>query len=139
MRYSYTRWDGTQEISPLDADEILDLIADDMLEEGDLRRALDRLMLRGGNRPQGDRLQGLRDLLERLRNQRQEQLSRYNLDNFMEDIGERQLHATRVSHPSDNLHRGQRVPAGIEEVLLAAEPIEVGFGMWLRMSLSSSA
>jgi uncharacterized protein with von Willebrand factor type A (vWA) domain len=89
MRYRYTLWDGTQEINPLDPEEILDLLADDLLEDGDLRRALDRLMMRGGQRPDGDRLQGLRDLLERLRNRRQEQLQRYDLDSSMADIAQR--------------------------------------------------
>ncbi|MBI2935995.1 MAG: VWA domain-containing protein [Chloroflexi bacterium] len=36
--------------------------------------------------PQGQRLEGLRDLLERLRSQRQAQLQRYNLDSIMEEL-----------------------------------------------------
>ena len=89
MRYRYSEWDGTQEIRPLDADEVLDMIAGDLLEESDLRRALDRLMMSGGRRPEGDRLQGMRDLLERLRAMRQEQLNRHNLESPFDNIGER--------------------------------------------------
>lgn len=89
MRYRYSEWDGTQEIRPLDADEVLDLLTNDLLEDGDLQRAIDRLMLQGGRRESGDRLQGLRDLLERLRQRRQEQLSRYDLDSSVAEIGER--------------------------------------------------
>ena len=87
-RYRYSAWDGTQEIEPLDPEELLDLLADDLLEEPDLRRALDRLMMRGGQRPSGDRLQGLRDLIEQLRQKRQEQLNRFNLDSSMDNLGE---------------------------------------------------
>jgi hypothetical protein len=34
----YARWDGTQTIPALDADEILDALADDVMAEGDLAR-----------------------------------------------------------------------------------------------------
>ena len=87
--YRYSRWDGTQQIQPLDADELLDMLSDDLLEDGDLRRALERLMARGGQRPEGERLQGLRDLLEQLRQRRQEQLSRYNIDSPLDQIDEK--------------------------------------------------
>ena len=43
----YARWDGTQSIPALDADEILDALADDVMVEGDLSEALRRLMERG--------------------------------------------------------------------------------------------
>ena len=43
----YARWDGTQTIPALDADEILDALADDVMAEGDLAEALRRLMERG--------------------------------------------------------------------------------------------
>lgn len=89
MRYRYTEWDGTQEISPLDPEELLDLLTNDLLEDADLHRALDKLMLQGGQRENGDRLQGLRDLLERLRQRRQEQLNRFNLDSSIADLAER--------------------------------------------------
>jgi uncharacterized protein with von Willebrand factor type A (vWA) domain len=89
MRYRYSEWDGTQEIPPLSAEDILDLLTNDLLEEGDLQQALDRLMRVGGRSPQGDRFEGLRDLLERLRARRQQQLSRYNMDSPVADIGER--------------------------------------------------
>ena len=43
----YARWDGTQTIPALDADEIIDALADDVMAEGDLAEALRRLMERG--------------------------------------------------------------------------------------------
>src|SRR5437588_3092489 len=89
MNFRYSRWDGSQQIAPLEPEELLDLLAEDLLEEPDLERALNRLMARGGQRSSGDRLQGLRDLMEQLRSRRQEQLNRYNLDSPMDDIGEK--------------------------------------------------
>ena len=43
---------------------------------------------RGLNR-EGQRTEGLRDLLERLKKQRQQQLDRYNLDSLMDDLKDR--------------------------------------------------
>jgi uncharacterized protein with von Willebrand factor type A (vWA) domain len=89
MVFRYSRWDGTQSIEPLDPDDLLDQISRDMLEDGDLRRALERLLMRGAQRPDGNRSQGMRDLLERLRQRRENELGRYDLSGFMDDINER--------------------------------------------------
>lgn len=86
MFYRYSRWDGTQEIDPLLADEVLDLLADDLFDEGDVRRALQRLFSRGALRPSGGRLAGLRELLERLRRRRLEQQERYNLGSLLDEL-----------------------------------------------------
>src|SRR5919106_892586 len=39
----FSRWDGTQSVPELDADEILDQLADDVMAEGDIASALRRL------------------------------------------------------------------------------------------------
>ena len=46
-RYGYSRWDGTQNIEGLDADDILNALSDDYMEEGNLQQALKRLMQEG--------------------------------------------------------------------------------------------
>jgi uncharacterized protein with von Willebrand factor type A (vWA) domain len=87
-RSRYSRWDGTQRIGELDADEILDALADDVMAEGDLAEALRRLLERGwrtGDPTRGD-LAGLRDLLDRLERRRQELLDRYQLGDALGDI-----------------------------------------------------
>jgi uncharacterized protein with von Willebrand factor type A (vWA) domain len=93
MRYRYTEWDGSQSIEPLDPDALLDMLSRDLLEDGDLRRALERLLMRGANRPDNNgrnqRMPGMRDLMDRLRQRREDQLERYNLGSMMEDIAER--------------------------------------------------
>ena len=48
MLIRYSRWDGTQQLSDLDADELLGAMADDLLADGDLRNALRRLLQRKG-------------------------------------------------------------------------------------------
>jgi uncharacterized protein with von Willebrand factor type A (vWA) domain len=89
MLFRYSEWDGTQSIPPLDPDDLLDLLSQDLLEDGDLRRALERLLMRGARRGQDGRPQGMRDLLERLRQRREEQLGQYDLGSFMDEINER--------------------------------------------------
>ncbi len=89
MVFRYTRWDGSQSIPPLDPDELLDLLSQDLLEDGDLRRALERLLMRGARRGQDGRPQGMRDMMERLRQRREQQLGQYDLGSFMDEINER--------------------------------------------------
>ncbi|MEX2080557.1 MAG: VWA domain-containing protein [Dehalococcoidia bacterium] len=89
-RYRYSMWDGTQEVPPLEADDILDNLTDDLMNFGDLQHALRNLMQRGMRNPMGDRMQGLRDLLQQLRQQRRQQLDRFDLSSIFDDL-KRQL------------------------------------------------
>src|ERR1700682_4434611 len=89
-RYGYTRWDGTQRIEGLDADDILNALSDEYLEEGNLQQALRRLMQEGIRTEDGRRSMGLRELMERMRNMRSEQLNRYNMaSGVMDDLREK--------------------------------------------------
>ncbi|MPZ14570.1 MAG: VWA domain-containing protein [Chloroflexi bacterium] len=87
--YRYSRWDGTQEVSPFDPDELIDSIADELLGDGDVRTALQRILQRGFQNQQGDRTMGLQRILERLRSRRQEQLDRYDLGGLIDQIKEK--------------------------------------------------
>src|SRR5215218_6751528 len=84
----YARWDGTQQIPALDADEILDALADDVMAEGDLAEALRRLMERGwrATDPTRQDLAGLNDLRDRLRRRREELQERYQLRDVLADV-----------------------------------------------------
>ena len=82
----YSRWDGSQRLDDLDADQILDAMSDDLLSDGDPWSALRRLFQRGARNPDGANLPGLQDLLNRLRRQRQQQLDRYDLSSVLDDI-----------------------------------------------------
>ena len=86
VRYRYSEWDGTQSIPDLEASEILDALSDDLMNFGDLQHALRNLMQRGMRSPQGDRMQGLRDLLQQLRQQRRQRLDQFDLGDLLDDI-----------------------------------------------------
>ena len=87
--YKYSRWDGTQQPFGPDVDRLMDSLTDDVLAHGDLERALRSLFQRGLDDDQGRRIEGLNELRERLRAQRQLQLERYNLDSLMDDLKDR--------------------------------------------------
>ena len=84
----YSEWDGTQDIPGLEANEVLDALSDDLMNFGDLQHALRNLMQRGMKSPQGQKTQGLRDLLHQLRQQRRERLDRFDLGGVMDGIRE---------------------------------------------------
>jgi uncharacterized protein with von Willebrand factor type A (vWA) domain len=86
VRFRYSRWDGSQSVPDFSADDVLDDIADDILGYGDLKTALQRLMNQGMKPPQGERTPGLRDLLEKLRQRKQERLKQHDLGSAVEDI-----------------------------------------------------
>ena len=87
-RFRYSRWDGTQVGFELDADDILSEITDDLLYHGDLNAALRRLLQTGFRDRDGERLAGVRELLERLRRRRRDELERYDLGGVYDDIAE---------------------------------------------------
>src|SRR4051794_18064687 len=89
-RYGYSRWDGSQRIEGLDADDILKALSDDYMENGNLQQALKRLMQDGIQNEDERRTMGLRELMERMRNQRNQQLNRYNMaSGVMDDLREK--------------------------------------------------
>jgi uncharacterized protein with von Willebrand factor type A (vWA) domain len=87
--YRYSRWDGTQQLPAFDADDVLRALSEDVLAEGDVRRALQRLMQRGMQGARGGDIPGLRRILERLRQRRQDELERSHLDDVLGGIEER--------------------------------------------------
>jgi len=87
--YRYRRWDGTQQIDPFTPEDAMEFIADHVLDEGDLRSALRRMLQRGVDSPSGRRMEGLQDLLDRLRNARERHLQQYNLGSALSDIKDR--------------------------------------------------
>src|SRR5438067_6610675 len=86
--YRYGAWDGSQHVLDLDAEALLDAMSDDLLEEGDLLRALQRLF-RQGAQNQDRRMPGLQDLMQQLRQRRQQQLQHSNLNDTLKDIREK--------------------------------------------------
>ena len=84
-RFTYSSWDGTQSVPDLDADALFQAMGDELIEHGDPNAALRRI-LHGGLEVDGERLQGLREMLERLRQQRQEMLEQHDLGGVYDEI-----------------------------------------------------
>ena len=87
-RFTYSRWDGTQRGFDLDADLLFDQLTDELLYHGDVNAALRRMMQDGMRDADGNRFEGLRDLMERLREQRQERLDQTNLGGVYDEIAD---------------------------------------------------
>jgi uncharacterized protein with von Willebrand factor type A (vWA) domain len=85
-RYDYSEWDGTQEFTDLDVDDLLSGLTDDLLAGGDLDDALRRIMRAGMRTPDGEQIPGLKDLLARLRERRAEMLAEGDPDGRMGQI-----------------------------------------------------
>ena len=88
-RNRYSRWDGTQQIDGLTADDIMEAISDDMFAQGDLQSALQRLFNQGLNKQDSSQMPGIRQLMERLRAMRQRELNRYDLGSVLDDLKQR--------------------------------------------------
>lgn len=86
----YRAWDGSQSVPDLTADELVDALADDVLEAGDVEEALRRLFQRGVRMDQPGRsdLAGLRDLMDRLRERRRELLAEGQLADPLAEVRE---------------------------------------------------
>ena len=87
-RFRYSRWDGTQVGFELDADTVLEQITDDLLYHGDLHAALRRLLQSGFRDREGNWIEGVRDLLDRLRRERQDRLDRFDLGGVYDEIAD---------------------------------------------------
>jgi uncharacterized protein with von Willebrand factor type A (vWA) domain len=87
-RFRYSRWDGTQTGFDLNADEVLAQVTDDLVYHGDMNAALRRMLQEGLKDRMGERVAGIRELLERLRQRRQEELGRHDLGGVYDDIAD---------------------------------------------------
>jgi len=85
--FTYSQWDGTQTAFTVDADHIFDELADDLLYHGDVNAAL-RRMMQSGFDVDGERIQGLREMLEQLREAREERLDQFDLGGVYDEVAE---------------------------------------------------
>jgi uncharacterized protein with von Willebrand factor type A (vWA) domain len=72
VRYGFRRFGEGDDFDDLDVEEMLALLADDFMENGDLEEAMDRLLREGFTTDSGERVEGLREILERTRQKRRE-------------------------------------------------------------------
>lgn len=89
-QYKYSRWDSTQASLLADLDDLMDSLSEELLQYGDVSRALRQLLQQGIPRPNGSpRVRGIYDMLQELRSKRQELLSQHNLDSAYQDLQQR--------------------------------------------------
>jgi uncharacterized protein with von Willebrand factor type A (vWA) domain len=86
--FQYSAWDGTQVGFDLDADALLDEMADELMYHGDLNAALRRMLQQGFRDRNGEQLMGMREMLERLRQRRQAELENRDLGGIYDEIAE---------------------------------------------------
>jgi uncharacterized protein with von Willebrand factor type A (vWA) domain len=123
--FRYSLWDGSQRVLDVDAEALLEAMSDDLLEEGDLWRALQRLFRQGAQGREGQKLPGLQDLLQQLRQRRQQQLQRSNLGDTLKDIREKlaQIQSTeregierKVDEGREKAERGE-IPEQLQKTM----------------------
>jgi len=72
VRYGFRRPGDGDDFEDLAAEDLLEYVLDELLEYGDLDAVLDRLAYEGLETPDGDRIEGLRDLLDQARERRRQ-------------------------------------------------------------------
>ena len=87
-RFTYSRWDGTQRGFEVDADSLLDEMTDELLYHGDVNSALRKMMQDGLRDANGERIAGMRELMQKLREQRQEIQERGDLGGVYSEIAD---------------------------------------------------
>jgi len=87
-RFTYSRWDGTQKGFEVDAESLLEAVTDDLLYHGDVNSALRRLMQQGLTDRNGERIEGMRDMMNKIRERREELLERSDLGGVYSEISE---------------------------------------------------
>ena len=85
LSYAYSAWDGTQTGFDISAEDLLAELGDDLLYDGDINSAL-RRMMQSGFDIDGERIQGLQETLDKIRQARQDRLENYDLGGVYEEV-----------------------------------------------------
>src|SRR6266540_1245230 len=113
----YRRWDGTQRLDALEAEELLGAMSDELLAGGDLEDALARLSRWGIP----GRMDGMKDLLERLRAAKQRRAERHDLSKVFDELKEKLDEVKRLER--DGLDRRRNAEAPNEQLKAAMEKL----------------
>ena len=106
----YRRWDGTQRLDALEAEELLNAMSDELLSGADLEEAMARLARWGIP----ERMEGLQDLLERLRAARQKRAERHGLSKIFDELKQKLDEVTRLER--EGLERRTQADAPTPEL-----------------------
>src|SRR5437870_4767033 len=113
----YKRWDGTQRLDALEADELLGAMSDELLSGGDLEDAMARLARWGIP----GRMEGLKDFLGRLRMAKQGRAQRHDLSKTFDQLKEKLEEVKRLER--EGLDRRRKAPAPNEQLRAAMEKL----------------
>src|SRR6266498_2001912 len=102
----YRRWDGTQRLDALEAEELLGAMSDELLAGGDLEDALARLSRWGIP----GRMDGMKDLLERLRAAKQCRAERHDLSKVFDELKEKLDEVKRLEREGLERRRDAQAP-----------------------------
>ena len=126
-RYRYSNWDGSQADRFPSADKVMEQLADELMESGDLHAALRNLLQRGFDDGEAS-MAGLRDLLRQLRTQRRERLERYDLAGIMEDIRARLEEILTLERTTLEALRDGRLPDPVAGTASVEPPVDPFLG-----------
>jgi uncharacterized protein with von Willebrand factor type A (vWA) domain len=102
----YKRWDGTQRLDALEADELLGAMSDELLSGGDLEDAMARLARWG----MPGRMEGMQDLLERLRAAKQKRAERHDLSGIFDELKQKLEEVKRLEREGLDRRERQETP-----------------------------
>jgi uncharacterized protein with von Willebrand factor type A (vWA) domain len=113
----YSRWDGTQRLDALEAEELLSAMSDELLSGGDLEDALARLSRWGIP----GRMDGMKDLLERLRSAKARRAQRHDLSTAFDNLKQKLEEVKRLER--EGLERRRNAEAPNEQLKQAMEKL----------------
>ena len=117
QRFTYSAWDGTQADYEMSADDLFRQMTDDLAYHGDPNAAL-RNLLQNGFERDGEHMSGLREMMERLRERRQEMLDSGDVGGVFAEIAEKLRDIVQTER--DNLKAQAQYSAGGDDAGQAA-------------------
>jgi len=111
----YARWDGTQRLDALEAEELLAAMSDELLSGGDLEDAMARLSRWGIP----GRMEGMKDLLEKLRSAKQRRAQRHDLSTAFDQLKQKLEEVKQLER--EGLERRRNAEAPTEQMHNAME------------------
>lgn len=131
-RFTYSAWDGTQADYPMSAEELFAQLTDDLAYHGDPNAALRKLLQQGFDRD-GEHMQGLREMLQRLQDRRQELLDRGDLGGVFGDVIERLSEIVEAER--QNLSAQAEYSAGGDDPAQAARDAQAATERNMRLDM----
>jgi uncharacterized protein with von Willebrand factor type A (vWA) domain len=120
VHYRYSRWDQGPLTEEFDSDDLMEALSDDLLTDGDVWSALQRVN-RWGLHYEGHQITpGMQSLVQQLHAQRQQELEKYSLNSLMEDIKSKVADVVRTEREGMTRRLdtdGRQEEPGVEDML----------------------